>query len=136
MKHKSYKRRRRYLYGLSDDYISIRDIDIKKPSVRKRLERQRKIYGFDERETWNLDYHILELLYERLRMYKDTASDIIDMTYRTYEYKGKEYNQEQILNKLIKLSETVLSDDHGFEILPEENEFWELWSKFHNLFWW
>lgn len=136
MKHKSYKRRRKYLYGLADDYISIRDIDIEKPSVRKRLEKQRKRYGFDERETWNLDYHILELLYERLRMYKDVASDIIDMTYRTYEYKGKEYNQEQILNRLINLSETVLSDDHGFEILPEENEFWELWAKFHNLFWW
>ena len=69
-------------------------------------------------------------------MYKDVTSDIIDMTYRTYEYNGKEYNQEQILNRLINLAETVLSDDHGFEILPEENEFWELWAKFHNLFWW
>lgn len=44
---------------------------------RLRLRRQRKNYGFDERETWNLDHTYIEWLYCHLKMYKRVTN--VDM---------------------------------------------------------
>ena len=43
----------------------------------KRFSEQRKTYGFDERETWALNYTLITWLYSHLLMYKETS--IVDM---------------------------------------------------------
>ena len=35
-----------------------------------RWKKERKKYGFDERQTWNLNTTMIELLYERVMMFK------------------------------------------------------------------
>ena len=35
-----------------------------------RWKKERKKYGFDERQTWNLSTTMIELLYERVMMFK------------------------------------------------------------------
>ena len=50
---------------------------------KKRFQKQRKKYGFDERETWSLDYTLIGWLYSHLKMYLDLA--IVDLTYHTFK---------------------------------------------------
>lgn len=47
-------------------------------------KKQRKDYGFDERETWCLDNIFYEWLYSRLQMYLDSA--IVNLTFHKFEY--------------------------------------------------
>ncbi|MBU5669546.1 hypothetical protein KQI68_06795 [Peptoniphilus sp. MSJ-1] len=132
-----YKNRRKYLEEVEPNYQSIRDLKVSKKRRRK-FKKQRDIYGFDERETRNLNYLMLELIYERLRMYKDLASKIINLDFHKIEYKGKTYTQNEVLNRLIVLSKQALKDDKDIwiEQYKEEKEFWELWSKVFLYFWW
>ncbi|MBU5669599.1 hypothetical protein KQI68_07070 [Peptoniphilus sp. MSJ-1] len=133
-----YKRKRRkYLEEVDPKYQSIRDLKVSKKR-RKRFKKQRDKYGFDERETWNLDYLMLELIYERLRMYKDVASEIINLDFHKIDYKGQTYTQNQVLNRLIVLSKQALTREEApftREIIGEK-EFWELRSKVFPYFWW
>lgn len=46
--------------------------------------KQRDKYGFDERETWNLDEAFYEWIYSRLQMYVDVC--IVDLTFHKFEY--------------------------------------------------
>ena len=39
----------------------------------QKWEKEREQYGFDERETWNLDFTFFCWLYERLRKYKEVS---------------------------------------------------------------
>ena len=50
--------------------------DKKHNQRKKEWKKQRKIYGFDSRETWSLNYTIAILVYERLSMYNEV--NIID----------------------------------------------------------
>lgn len=63
-------------------------------------EKEREIYGFDQRETWGLDDTILIFLYERLMMYKE--KNILDLTFHQREYKGKTMNMEEALDLMIE----------------------------------
>ena len=49
---------------------------------KEQLKKQRKKYGFDERETWSLDYTLIGWLYSHLRMYLDRAN--ADLTYHRF----------------------------------------------------
>lgn len=45
---------------------------------------QRDTYGFDERETWSMDYTAAEWLYCHLKLYLETAEKIVDLTYHRF----------------------------------------------------
>lgn len=49
----------------------------------KTWNEEKTIYGFDSRETWNLDQSMIEWLYSHLMMYKEYAH--IDMTYYKFD---------------------------------------------------
>lgn len=51
---------------------------------RKRFRKQRKKYGFDERETWSLDYTLLTWLYSHLRMFLDNHGPV-DLTFHHFD---------------------------------------------------
>ena len=68
--------------------------------IDKYLEKRRKKQVLED--TYALDSSFIDWLSERLMVYKDEASKIIDLEFHKYQYKGREYTQLQLLDKLIK----------------------------------
>ena len=74
-----------------------------------------------KKECWNLDYELVKWLNEHLKVYLEDASKIVDLTYRKYIYKRKKMTQEQIIKRLIEITDMILGD--------EDNDYWEnTWS--------
>lgn len=76
-------------------------------------EEERAVYGFDERETWSLNYSFYLWLYERLKRFVDVCS--IDLDYHKFKYNGNEYTQRQLINMMLERLE--------FSFKPEYNDF-------------
>lgn len=53
-------------------------------------------------DTYALDSSFIDWLSGHLIVYKNEASKIIDLEFHKYQYKGREYTQLQLLDKLIK----------------------------------
>ena len=69
---------------------------------RKKWNKQRKKYGFDDRETYNMFIIFAEWLYSHQMMYRKKASEIIDLTYHTVEFEGETYTQIEAIDKTIE----------------------------------
>lgn len=67
---------------------------------------QHKQYGFDERETWNLDRIFIEWVYTRFMMYKETCR--INMDNHKILYKDQEITQREAIDKVLNLSKEIL----------------------------
>lgn len=74
---------------------------------------ERDAYGFDERETWNMDFSFYLWLYERLKRFVEIAP--INLDYHKFEYNGKEYTQRQMIDMMLERLE--------FSFKPGHNEF-------------
>ena len=64
--------------------------------------KQRRDYGFDDRETWNLDYELVAWLYSHCMMFKEKAGDVVELEYHKFTYDGKEYTQLEIIDYIIE----------------------------------
>ena len=127
--------RRKYLEDIG--YYS--DLDNLDPeSHNSKWEKQRQTYGFDVRDTWNLDKTMLALLYERLQMYNQVNN--IDTECHSIEFGGEKLTMQQVLDKMLANGEKVLTEEDYFvdfaQVDDAEKEFWQLWAISHKLFWW
>lgn len=75
--------------------------------------KERDKYGFDERETWELNFSFYLWLYERLKRFVDVCC--IDLDYHKFKYNGAEYTQRQMIDMMIERLE--------FSFKPEYNDF-------------
>ena len=91
-------------------------------------EKQREEYGFDERETWALDYSFILWFYERLRMYDEI--NIIDTTFHKFEYKGETLTLQDCINKMIEGCKIYLTTDAW----NRTDEDWEKINDVFNIF--
>lgn len=72
---------------------------------------ERETYGFDSRETWDLDGLSVRWLYCHLMMYKEKASEIVNLEYHKFEFQGKEYTQLEAIDFIIdSLKMYILTD--------------------------
>lgn len=114
---------------------------------RVQWKKSRKIYGFDERETWNLNDTFLCWLYEHIKMYIDVAC--VDFNYNKFSYEDKEYTQEQILNKILEDIELYFNADDCYmkrygknyikwwdDQVHYINEIGKLWAMVLPAMWW
>ena len=62
-------------------------------------------------ECWNLDYELIEWLNEHLKIYKEDAGRVVDLEFKKYKHKKKEYTQLEIINKLIEITNSLLNDE-------------------------
>lgn len=69
---------------------------------------ERELYGFDNRETWNLDSIFAEWLYSHLMMYRETC--IVNLSFYKWTFQGKEYTQEEAINVICKLCKNYILD--------------------------
>lgn len=75
--------------------------------------KEREEYGFDERETWALNFSFYLWLYERLKRFVDVCC--IDLDYHKFQYNWAEYTQRQMIDMMIERLE--------FSFKPEYNDF-------------
>ena len=69
-------------------------------SRQKQWKKERSIYGFDERETWGMDFTFYCWLYERLMRFLDVAN--FDMNYHEFEYEGEVLTQKQCIDRMLE----------------------------------
>lgn len=104
-------------------------------------EEQRKQYGFDERETWNLDRIFIEWIYTRFMMYKEVCS--IDLDYHNICYKGKNLTQEEAIDEVLSLSKKILQSEYPIwdknmseMVLKNTGEICEILKELLPYMWW
>ena len=108
----------------------------------KRWEEERREQGFDERETWSLDYTMNLLLYERLCAYKEIASKIINLDFYTFKYNNEELTQRQCIDKMIeglKLELTLDPFDEKRkeqEVIDKIESIWKIYDLIKYALWW
>lgn len=56
-----------------------------KDGLAEKFEKERAEWGYDSRETYSLDQTAAVWLYEHLCIYKDVASEVVDLEYNKYE---------------------------------------------------
>lgn len=105
----------------------------------EKWEEEKVIYGFDSTETWNLNYTFYAWLYEHLRMYQDKASKIVDLHYHKFEWKEKEYYQDEIIEMILDHIRFFFSEDYD-DFEADQNlyiyEIGELWALILPAMWW
>lgn len=103
----------------------------------KRWKKQREMYGFDDRETWNLDFVFYLWLYERLKMFLDVT--VIDLDFHRFEYNGKEYTQRQMIDMMIERLEFCFSKEYNSfnaEHVDYVLEIGKIWATVLPAMWW
>lgn len=105
----------------------------------KEWEEQRRVYGFDERETWNLDLSFYLWLYERLKLYIEVCSKVVSLDYHKFEYNGKEYTQRQMIDMMIERLEFSFRSDydcHDKKQYDYVSEIEKIWAVVIPAMWW
>ena len=63
---------------------------------------EREEDGFDERETWSLDFTMNLLLYERLCKYKEIASKVVNLKFHIFTFNGEELTELECIDRMIE----------------------------------
>lgn len=127
--------RRAYLDEL-ENYESTTATTSFDPQDLLHFEGQRALYGFDERQTWSLDYAMVETLYERLRMFQDLNHWTHTEGPEIGEFECKTFTKGSAIAELIRLAKLVLMT-HGDPITrdTETKRLWDLWAVVHPHMW-
>ena len=141
--------RNKYLenIGLKQDEYGTNFISNKLDKRHRRWKKQRKEYGFDDRETWNLDSMFVQWLYSHLMMYKEKASEVIDLEFRTFYWKGKDITQLDAIDIILNASKDYLLADSKYidnaisyqereEIYDNFFDVMTLWGMILPYMWW
>ena len=89
--------------GVKSDETCVFNTEEKEKKKRaKYFAKIREKHGFDDRETWNLNYTMATWIYEHLKLYLKLAGQIVDLTYYKFEIPTvtrDENNKPQIIYK-------------------------------------
>lgn len=125
--------RRAYLDCLGD-YTPADGYSLDSDEGNRRLAAQRARYGFDARQTWSLDYTMVELLFERIQMFQDlnfwqqTDGEIC-------EFEGEKITKRWAIDELIRLGELILSGHTDNNREANAQRFWTIWATVHPWMW-
>lgn len=76
----------------------------------EKWKQQREEYGFDERETWSLDYTFRLWFYQRLKMYNEV--NIVATEKVKINFKDKEYTLQECIDYILEMFELTFKDDN------------------------
>ncbi len=97
------------------------------------------------KSTWSLEWYFLKWLNEHVKAYKKEASKVVDLTYHKFDYNGVTYTQEQLIDRLIELSDGLIlghryfsfeNDFSNKSIINETNELLDIWKLVFFAMWW
>lgn len=123
---------------LKDVGANFSDINDKR---KKEWVRERKIYGFDERETWALDRYFIEWLYSHLKMYLERADDVIDLEFYKFKFEDREYTQKEAILFIIDAYENFLLikseyNEEYTDVLKDVQRAIKLFADIFPAMWW
>lgn len=99
-----------------------------------------------KQECWNLDFELIKWLNEHLKVYNEDNN--VDTSYEKFTYKGKEMTFQEVLDRLIEVTDILLSNEpygnaqDGISakeikyINARKNEMYDLLKLAHWAFWW
>lgn len=106
-------------------------------------QQERYRYGFDSRETWNMDLTFIVMIYERLMMYNKINN--VNTDYETVIYKDKQYTLQQMIDTILDRCKAYIlfcdkeydySDEQENEIIKNTSEVFEILSVVWRRLWW
>ena len=101
---------------------------------------QRKLYGFDVRETWNLDVIFCEWLYEHVMAYKEVT--IVNMDNPTFEIGPKKYTMREAIDELLRCLKYLIKHEYAYDksVLEKYNKRFrramKIWMEICPAMWW
>lgn len=105
-----------------------------------RWAQEREEYGFDERDTWCMDYAFYCWLYERLKMYLERASKIVQLDFHKFEYEGEELTQQECIDRMIYGCEVYFAQEDEWNISEEDrkiiSDIAKIWAIVLPAMWW
>lgn len=90
-------------------------------------------------ETYDISYYFVLWLNEHLKVYKEHASKIIDLTYHKIKVDDVEYNLEEVLNIMIRTSDRLLDEDYYYYDKDSQKDvdiLLKFFTKSFDLLWW
>ena len=104
---------------------------------------QRRIRGWSDDETWNLDYEFIKWVNSRFKKYKEKAIGAVDLEYHKFKYKRKEYTQLQLIDRVIELTDEILTDEYWNLIYTDaeriekiKDEVFDIFKLIYGVMWW
>ena len=100
---------------------------------------QRRVYGFDDSETWNLNSTFYAWLYEHLRMYVDVGGEVVNLEFHKFKWHGCEYTQLELINEILDRIRFYFSEDYDDfeeEQVVYTREIGEIWATILPAMWW
>ena len=92
------------------------------------------------RECWNLNYSFIVWLKEHLPIYVKEASKMVDLEYHKFNFRGEEYTQLQLINRMIELVNYLTEDEKYFDWDPvpveKTEELLEIFKLTFPSLWW
>lgn len=82
---------------------------------------QRRKYGIDYRDIFNMDASFGEWLYTHMRMYKENS--VHDDTYCSVEFEGVKYTIEEAIDRIINASGEFLKCTYNLDIVPHPRDY-------------
>ena len=93
-----------------------------------------------KQECWSLDYELIKWLNEHLKVFLEDSKTTIDLTFHKFIYKKKEYTQEQMIKRLIYITDELLKDYYDSNIVGKGgklvDEMYDLLKLVHWCLWW
>lgn len=105
-------------------------------SRHKRWDEQVEKYGFCDIETWNLDKAFAQIVYERLMMYLECASNAVDLSQPTIEVLGAELTLKDAIEFTIWECRKAIKTSDWIEYADAMDIVWQMMSKMHKYLWW
>lgn len=105
----------------------------------EKWEIERQIYGFDETETWDLNSTFYAWLYEHLRMYMDKASEVVNLKFHQFTWRGDSYTQLEIIEMILEHIRFYFSEEYDDFSEYDRiyiDEVGELWALVLPAMWW
>ena len=99
----------KYLYDILPKGKTPYDFEFDDEIRNQKWEKERLEYGFDERETWNLDFTFFCWLYERLKKYKEVSP--ADLSCKIVKVNDEEKTLEEWLDIMINNAESLILVD-------------------------
>ena len=104
---------------------------------------QRRVRGWSDDETWNLDYEFIKWVNSRFKKYKEKAIGTVDLEYHKFKYKRKEYTQLQLIDRVIELTDEILTDKYWDLIYTDaerleknKDEVFDIFKLIYGVMWW
>ena len=101
-----------------------------------RWDNQIKEYGFCDIETWDLDKAFAQIIYERLMMYLECASDVVDLSQPTIEVLNVELTLKDAIEFTIWECKNAIKATDPDAYTKTMDIVWQMMSKMHRYLWW